>query len=221
MPPLAPLQPLPPQIVTTYVLEPDTDTINPRQSTYYPTLVPMTRPMSLSLSSTASSFTNRTGGADSVFSGRPRTASAATTAPDSPTSYIAPSGSFTKPLRSKKGSTSPQTPPTPPSPTSPSQMPRSRFILDSSPNGKEIESVPRRLFPSEKLHQLSNRYLAMQLYLSCQIVLGCQEAMWEELKDRIRNRRHELSPYGWDDDDELEELQNRTKFEKLVERFKR
>lgn len=45
--------------------------------------------------------------------------------------------------------------------------------------------------------------------------------MWEELKDRLRNRRHELSPYGWDDDDELEELQNRNKFEKLIDRFKR
>lgn len=44
--------------------------------------------------------------------------------------------------------------------------------------------------------------------------------MWEELKDRVRNRKHELSPYGWDDDDELEELQSRTKFEKLIERFK-
>lgn len=60
----------------------------------------------------------------------------------------------------------------------------------------------------------------MQLYLSCQYILGCQEAMWEELKDRIRNRKHELSPYGWDDDEELEELQSRTKFEKLIDRFK-
>jgi hypothetical protein len=45
--------------------------------------------------------------------------------------------------------------------------------------------------------------------------------MWEELKDRLRNRKQELIPYGWDDDDELEELQNRTRFEKLVDRFKR
>ncbi|KXN88799.1 Demethylmenaquinone methyltransferase [Leucoagaricus sp. SymC.cos] len=218
MPPLAPLQPLPPQIVTTYVLEPDTDTINPRKSTYYPTPVPMTRPMSLSFSSTTSSYTNKTG-VDSIFSNRPRTASSATTAPDSPTSYIAPSGRFLKNVDSKKGSTSPRTPPTPPSPSSPSQFPRNRFMLDSSLSEKDIASLPRHLFPSEKLHQLSSRYLAMQLYLSCQCVLGCQEAMWEELKDRIRNRRHELSPYGWDDDDELEELQNRTRFEKLIERF--
>lgn len=217
MPPLAPLQPLPPQIVTTYVLEPDTDTINLRQSTYYPTPVPMTRPTSLSLSS-ATSKKART---DSNFNNRPRTASSATTAPDSPTSYIAPSGKFLKSLGGKKGSTSPPLPPTPPSPVSPSQMPKSRFMLDSSLNEREIVSVPHYLFPSDKLHQLSNRYLAMQLYFSCQCVLGCQEAMWEELKDRIRNRKHDLTPYGWDDDDELEELQSRTKFEKLIERFKR
>jgi hypothetical protein len=45
--------------------------------------------------------------------------------------------------------------------------------------------------------------------------------MWEELKDRLRNRKQELMPYGWDDDDELEELHSRTKFEKLVDRFKK
>lgn len=93
-------------------------------------------------------------------------------------------------------------------------------MLDNSLSEREVASLPRHLFPSEELHKLSNRYLAMQLYRSCQYVLGCQEAMWEELKDRLRNRREELSPYGWDDDDELEELQSRTKFEKLIERFK-
>jgi len=61
----------------------------------------------------------------------------------------------------------------------------------------------------------------MHLYRSYQSVLACQEAMWEELKDRIRNRKHELLPFGWDDDEELEELQNRKKFERLVERYRR
>jgi len=60
----------------------------------------------------------------------------------------------------------------------------------------------------------------MQLYYSYQSVLACQEAMWEELKDRIRNRRDELVHFGWDDDEELEELsESRKKFEKLVERY--
>lgn len=44
--------------------------------------------------------------------------------------------------------------------------------------------------------------------------------MWEELKDMLRNRKHELKPFGWDDDEELEELMNRKRFEKLVERYK-
>ena len=69
--------------------------------------------------------------------------------------------------------------------------------------------------------RLSDRSLAMQLYSSYQSVLACQEAMWEELKDRIRNRREELVHFGWDDDEELEELTEcRKKFEKLIERYK-
>jgi len=59
----------------------------------------------------------------------------------------------------------------------------------------------------------------MQLYRSYQSVLACQEAMWEELKDRIRNKKDELVAFGWEDDEELEELQSRKKFEKLIERY--
>lgn len=66
---------------------------------------------------------------------------------------------------------------------------------------------------------LSERSLAMHLYRSYQSVLACQEAMWEELMDRVWNRKGELVPFGWDDDEELEELQSRKKFEKLMERF--
>jgi hypothetical protein len=67
---------------------------------------------------------------------------------------------------------------------------------------------------------LSERSLAMQLYSSYQLVLACQEAMWEELKDRIRNRREELVHLGWDDDEELDEYpESRKKFEKLIERY--
>ncbi|EFI28682.1 hypothetical protein CC1G_13708 [Coprinopsis cinerea okayama7 len=60
----------------------------------------------------------------------------------------------------------------------------------------------------------------MHLYRSYQTVLACQEAMWEELKDRIRNRKEGLRVFGWEDDEELEELQSRKRFEKLIERFK-
>ncbi|XP_006454102.1 hypothetical protein AGABI2DRAFT_182094 [Agaricus bisporus var. bisporus H97] len=222
MPPLAPMQSLPPQIVTTYVLEPETDTLNPHQSTIYPTPVPMTRPMSLSLSSVASSHINGTR-VDSMYGSRPGTASPNTTAPESPTSHMAPHG-LPKPQTGKCSGVSPPTPPSSPFPTPISQMPMKQFILDEALSaGEEAMSHPqqsRQMFPFDRLHQLNSRYLAMQLYRCCQCILGCQEAMWEELKDRLRNRKQELIPYGWDDDDELEELQNRTKFEKLVDRFK-
>jgi hypothetical protein len=44
--------------------------------------------------------------------------------------------------------------------------------------------------------------------------------MWEELKDRLLNRKDELLPLGWDDDDDLEELESRKKFERLVDRYR-
>jgi hypothetical protein len=93
-------------------------------------------------------------------------------------------------------------------------------MLDGSLSESEIAALPRSLFPLEQLESLSERSLAMHLYRSYQTVLACQEAMWEELKDRIRNRKDELVPFGWDDDEDLEELQNRNKFERLVERYR-
>ena len=72
----------------------------------------------------------------------------------------------------------------------------------------------------EQILDLSKRSLAMHLYRNYQAVLACQEAMWEELKDRIRNKRDGLLLFGWDDDEELEELQSRKKFEKLIERYR-
>ncbi|KAL1757302.1 hypothetical protein FB107DRAFT_209688, partial [Schizophyllum commune] len=50
-------------------------------------------------------------------------------------------------------------------------------------------------------------------------VLGCQEAMWDELKYRIRNKSESLAPYGWDDDEDFEETHNRHKFETLIQRY--
>lgn len=93
-------------------------------------------------------------------------------------------------------------------------------MLDSSLSESEIASLPPSLLPLEQLEGLSERSLAMHLYRSYQSILACQEAMWEELKDRIRNRKDELLPFGWDDDEELEELQSRKKFERLIDRYK-
>jgi hypothetical protein len=94
-------------------------------------------------------------------------------------------------------------------------------MLDGSLSEGEIVAFPRSLFSLEQLESLSERSLAMHLYRSYQSVLACQEAMWEELDDRIRNRKEELLPFGWCDDEELEELQNRTKFERLIERYRK
>lgn len=79
---------------------------------------------------------------------------------------------------------------------------------------------PEMVLVCDQLQTLSERALAMNMYRSYQVVLACQEEMWEELKDRVWNRKEELKPFGWDDDEELEELQGRTKFELLCERYR-
>ncbi|KAF8078906.1 hypothetical protein FPV67DRAFT_1466813 [Lyophyllum atratum] len=201
MPPIPPPQPLPPQIVTSYASGLDADTLDPRASTMFP--VAMNRPSSLSFSSTISASTTSTSGSNnpSVFSARPRTTSA------SFSSTYETSDSFS--MSYHDGEQKPSPPP-----------PFKRFLLDGSLSESEIAALPRSLFPLEQLELLSERSLAMHLYRSYQSVLACQEAMWEELKDRIRNRKDELLPFGWDDDEELEELQSRKKFERLVERYR-
>lgn len=93
-------------------------------------------------------------------------------------------------------------------------------MLDGPLGENDASALQRSLFPLERLESLSERSLAMHLYRSYQSVLACQEAMWEELDDRIRNRKEELLPFGWSDDEELEELQNRKKFERLIERYR-
>ena len=71
-----------------------------------------------------------------------------------------------------------------------------------------------------QLAKLSERALAMNLYRSFQTVIACQEAMWEELKFRIRNDAESLIEMGWNDDEELEEMHSREKFEKYIERYR-
>jgi hypothetical protein len=77
------------------------------------------------------------------------------------------------------------------------------------------------LFSAERLTVLSERTLAMHLYRSFQTVLACQEAMYEELKYRTRQSPDELAALGWEGDVELEGLETRQRFEKLITRFKR
>jgi hypothetical protein len=94
------------------------------------------------------------------------------------------------------------------------------YILDNSLDEAK-SGIPIKPLSEPQLRNLNERSLAMHLYRSFQNVLACQEALWEELKDRLRNRRQELQPFGWDDDDELEELQSRKRFERLIERYRR
>ena len=98
-------------------------------------------------------------------------------------------------------------------------LPRRFFVDEDEISTAGYDPLPSTMLYKQKITSLSERSLAMQLYRSYQSVLACQEAMWEELKDRIRNKKDELIAFGWEDDEELEELQSRKKFEKLIERY--
>ena len=202
MPPLPPIQALPPQLTTRYIVEP-LDADNRKSMVVVPSpMHAFGRPMSLSFSSTSSAMTGSTTMSNSTLSTRTRTSSA-------PLSYTTGASSFSlgSLLVAEEEFVDITT------------QPVKRFMLDSSLIESEISALPPSLFPLEQLESLSERSLAMHLYRSYQIVLACQEAMWEELKDRIRNKKDELLPFGWDDDEELEELQSRKKFERLIERY--
>ncbi|KAK0246253.1 hypothetical protein EDD85DRAFT_803611 [Armillaria nabsnona] len=236
MPPVPPLQPLPPQIVTTYTIEPGSDTLDPRVSTIYPqsseatpissaTPTPGARPTSLSFSSTISSGTGVTSSTpdssttvSTLFSmnGREKSGSISSTSSEQPKVEVASLSSGSHPASSittlnlNPAENQITAPPPPFIP----------YMLDtSSTETTAVASIPPSLFPEERLSSLSVRSLAMHLYRAYQSVLACREALWEELNDRLRNRKDELKPFGWEDDEDWEELQTRRKFEILVERY--
>ena len=202
MPPLPPMQPLPPQITAFYDVEPGSERQESQSSMINSTYQPAHRPSSLSFSASMSSA--MTGSKASTISSRPRTASA-------PLSYNGENtfSSFgSLPLTG--------TPLTNDSTT----QPRELFILDKSATEYDAGAPPQVLFPLDRLESLGERSLAMHLYRSYQSVLACEEAMWEELKDRILNRKDELLQFGWEDDEDLKELESRKKFERLVDRYR-
>ncbi|KAJ7446496.1 hypothetical protein B0H11DRAFT_2084990 [Mycena galericulata] len=199
MPPLPPLQPLPPQIITSYVIDPNSDTLDSRTSTVFASPNEV-RPTSLSFSSASTGSTADSSQISSMFTGARRKSSSVSTY-DSPDTAL-----FTQP------NGVPDPPKTP--------SPFKGFVLDRGMDNEEPTQSPDRIPIRSQLSLLNERSLAMHLYRSYQLVLACQEEMWEELKDRIRNRKPELKPFGWDDDEELEELQSRKKFELLVERYR-
>ncbi|KAJ7786481.1 hypothetical protein B0H16DRAFT_1490620 [Mycena metata] len=198
MPPLPPLQPLPPQIITSYVIDPNSDTLDSRTSTVFASQNDV-RPTSLSFSSMSTTSTGGSSQLSSMFTpGRRKSSSVST--------YDSPAMLFTHP------NGIPDPPKTP--------APFRRFVLDVGMDGEEPATLPDRIPVRNQLDQLNDRSLAMHLYRSYQLVLACQEEMWEVLKDQIRNRKEELKPFGWDDDEELEELQSRKKFELLIDRYR-
>ncbi|KAF4622885.1 hypothetical protein D9613_002243 [Agrocybe pediades] len=207
MPPFAPMMPLPPQTVTSYVVEPSIDGISSRTSVVGPSTSTFTvnRPVSLSFSSAMSTATASSSNDLKSYASRPRTSSA-------PLSY---KGSTISSLEMAHSNDSEAT-----LNIDITTKAARRYMLDNSVGDIEEGNPRNSPFPLDKLNELTERSIAMHLYRSYQVVLACQEAMWEELKDRIRNRKHELQPFGWDDDEELEELQSRKKFELLMDRYK-
>lgn len=54
-------------------------------------------------------------------------------------------------------------------------------------------------------------------------VLACKESMWEILKDKLRRREKyekELRELGWEDEEGAVELQERKKFEKMLDQYR-
>ncbi|KAJ7070864.1 hypothetical protein C8F01DRAFT_1108121 [Mycena amicta] len=192
MPPVPPLQPLPPQIITSYVIDPNSDTLDSRISTVFASPNEV-RTTSLSFSSS----TTESSQASSMFTSTRRKSSSVST-------YDSPETAQTNGV---------------PDPSKASLPPKT-YTLDMAMDDEPASPTPGRKRLRKQLSALNERSLAMHLYRSYQIVLACQEEMWEELKDRLRNRKDELQPFGWDDDEELEELRNRKKFELLVDRYR-
>ncbi|KAJ7293733.1 hypothetical protein C8J57DRAFT_36288 [Mycena rebaudengoi] len=205
MPLLPPLQPLPPQIITSYVIDPNSDTLDSRTSTIFPSANDV-RPTSLSFSSASTASTVESSQPSSIF-----TSASATTSRRKSSSVSTCDSPDTSIFTSPSGSSD-----LPPKPTAPVKT----YVLDMDADDEEAAVAPSRIPIRNQLNALNERSLAMHLYRSYQLVLACQEEMWEELKDRIRNRKDELKPFGWDDDEELEELQSRKKFELLVDRYR-
>ncbi|KAF7311076.1 UBIQUITIN-CONJUGAT-2 domain-containing protein [Mycena chlorophos] len=197
MPPIPPLQPLPPQIITSYVIDPNSDTLDSRTSTVFASPSEVRQP-SLSFSSSSTTDSSH---ASSIFTGRRKSSSVST--------YDSPAASQESAADKTAVDAEPKQP----------KSPTPVYVMDFGVDEAYL-STPERRGRRQQLDALNERSAAMHLYRSYQLVLACQEEMWVELKDRLWNRKEELKPFGWDDDEELEELQSRKKFELLVDRYR-
>lgn len=68
---------------------------------------------------------------------------------------------------------------------------------------------------------VSGETLMTHLHRMVMGVMACKESMWEVLKDRLRHKQYEkqLRELGWEDEG-VEEMQERKKFERMLERYK-
>ncbi|KAF5388526.1 hypothetical protein D9757_004671 [Collybiopsis confluens] len=194
MPPLPPLRALPPQMPTAYMpLGLDLD----QRMSFVPSSLSTARPGSLSFSSAMSKEST----SDQSHAPGESSSSFSTEVNDALTSVIVSDTDSSQIVEEES-----------------TLGPRELYMLETSGLADSTTpSVP--LVARGRLDSLNERSLAMHLFRSYSYVLGCQEALWEELKDRIRNRKQELEPFGWEDEEEFEEVQNRKKFEKLLKRY--
>ncbi|KZT30805.1 hypothetical protein NEOLEDRAFT_1153257 [Neolentinus lepideus HHB14362 ss-1] len=173
---------------------------------------PVTRPTSSSFSSSVSLATTNSSSPPLTHPGTSQTSFASSTTPDVRT--------VPELLQREASSSSSQS-----GESTPLANASRRTLIDY---GLSVDSTPigfdetEQLIPRDKFaQQLNDPSLTIHLYRAYQGVLACQESMWEELKDRIRNRKESLRALGWEDDEELEGLkQSRQKFERLVERYR-
>lgn len=98
-------------------------------------------------------------------------------------------------------------------------QPRRSVVNSSTAESTSIGPV-KELVPKMRINEMSERSLAMHLYRSFQSVMSIQESMWEELKDWVRNKSDALRQLGWESDGDLEELNVRRKFEKLLDTYR-
>lgn len=80
------------------------------------------------------------------------------------------------------------------------------------------DAAEMALVPISALANTTGPALALHLHRTCNSVLACQESMWEELKDYVRNHGEQLMDLGWDEK-ELTGYRLRQRFEKLIERY--
>ena len=203
MPPLPPIQPIPQQLSSNYSLKIVSDASDPQALSMCVSSPPSrTRPASLSVSSTVSESTTAQSNGDDLS--------------QCSSIYRNHADSFSTAVEKALV----PAPPPPPGLNETISPPRPFVYVGTPADSDESKHTIAQWSLLSQLQLLSERSLAMHLHRAYHDILACQEAMWEELKDRLRNKKDQLKHFGWDDDEELEELQNRKRFELLIERFR-